>query len=372
MSTKVIKEVIKRVFVLEQEMSAKQSSYQLSYTSEYEDHDFELFLDDWNQLCELVLGQKPYDVYAMGFNLNWRGASGDMRKKFSDATTMLRELVGHYRADLVGCNVKTNDNGVSFIEIEAYHHDSVHTGGPTRIELYNADEYSGKNNTETPIEEIAVKSDNSETSPSDVRKGDRVKISKSAIKNSPNYIPAWGSLIAKIVKKSVDNMPYVSDVSGNNVYICESPNASFIGVAEIPLNSIVSVKRDENNIQEALHTLPHYAAEKNPVTVQTRKDYSDANLENIPIDIIGDIKSFKNGELYTCYRWKYPDGRWVYNAFPKNSNEKVSHTGYFSADYIFKIKGVYDGVKSALEKRKGKADVFSEGRKCGTTILRVI
>jgi len=272
MPQKIMKEIVKRAFLLEQEINNNRDKYTLSYDSDYDEDQFDLFLDEWSNLCNSVLGQPPFEVYAMGFNLDWKKSSGDLRQTYPDATALLKGLIGSYKADFVGINTSVNAKGIKFIEVSAYHHDSAYTGVPTRIEIYNANEFSGE------------------------------------IQNT---------------------------------------------VGEI------SEKKGGDEILEALHILPHRVDNRNPIPAHLRKGFDKEEYKDIPIDTIGTFPSLKNGKNYICYRWKSPEGHWIYNAIQEDSNEPIIHTGYGSPEYIFNIKGVYTYVHDAMKKRRGN-NVFGE------------
>ena len=75
-----------------------------------------------------------------------------------------------------------------------------------------------------------------------IRVGDRVKISRKMIKTDKCYHPNWENLIAKIINKSPNKMPYVLDINGDKVSIGEGELSWIIGTVEIPMNSIIDVE----------------------------------------------------------------------------------------------------------------------------------
>jgi len=91
----------------------------------------------------------------------------------------------------------------------------------------------------------------------EIHVGDRVRISRKAIKGAKCYHPNWESLIAKIINKSPNKMPYVLDVNGEELSIGESEMAWILGTVEIPRNSVTYVEH-ANEIKERKKTVLKY------------------------------------------------------------------------------------------------------------------
>jgi len=115
--------------------------YDFAYTDDGDDIDFEDFMEKLSVLCNDVLGVPPFHVKARGYNLNYRGAEGELEKSYQSPIIMIRDIAGQYQANLIGIKKEVTSNNQPYISMDVYHSDSRIADIPTHIEIFKSDSF---------------------------------------------------------------------------------------------------------------------------------------------------------------------------------------------------------------------------------------